>query len=176
MIARPGRKASRRRDRFTEAEAPTAPGLLKDTSRASISAALPGGRGGFAWNWDPIVSEQLLQLGDSGVDTAVPAILQGCLALNIAAAPVGRGAEAQLESQWPPFEAQVKAYFETTAQQIEQQQAAFRPKRWLRCVDQRQTPLLPVRNRLRRFKSRLSRPSGPAVRQRPRGRHKRPCG
>jgi hypothetical protein len=41
---------------------------------------------------------------------------------------------------------------------------------------QRQTPLLSVRNRLRRFKSRLSRPSGPAVRQRSRGRHKRPCG
>ena len=37
-----------------------------------------------------------------------------------------QAAKAQLESQWPPFEAQVKAYFETTAQQIGQRQAAFR--------------------------------------------------
>jgi len=37
-----------------------------------------------------------------------------------------QAAKAQLESQWPPFEAQVKAYFETTARKIEQQQAAFR--------------------------------------------------
>ena len=90
MIARSGRKASRRRDRFMKAEVPIAPRLLKDTSRASVSAALPGGGGGFPWNGDPIVPEQLLQLGDSGVDTAVPAILQRCLAPNIAAAPVGR--------------------------------------------------------------------------------------
>lgn len=37
-----------------------------------------------------------------------------------------QAAKAQLELQWPAFEAQVKAYFETTAQQIGQQQAAFR--------------------------------------------------
>lgn len=37
-----------------------------------------------------------------------------------------QAAKAQLESQWPPFETQVKAYFETTAQKIEQRQAAFR--------------------------------------------------
>ena len=37
-----------------------------------------------------------------------------------------QAAKAQLELQWPPFEAQVKAYFETTARKIEQQQAAFR--------------------------------------------------
>ena len=34
--------------------------------------------------------------------------------------------KARLESQWPLFEAQVKAYFETTTRKIEQQQAAFR--------------------------------------------------
>ena len=90
MIARLGRKASRRCDRFLKAKARTAPRLLKDTSQASISVALPGGRGGFPRNRDPIVPEQLLQLGDSRLDTAIPAILQRCLALNIAAAPVGR--------------------------------------------------------------------------------------
>jgi hypothetical protein len=37
-----------------------------------------------------------------------------------------QAAKAQLESQWPEFEAQVNAYFETTARKIEQQQAAFR--------------------------------------------------
>ena len=37
-----------------------------------------------------IVPEQLLQLGDPGRGTAVPAILQRCLALNVAAAAVGR--------------------------------------------------------------------------------------
>lgn len=33
---------------------------------------------------------------------------------------------AQLESQWPGFEAQVKAYFEAVGKHVEQQQAAFR--------------------------------------------------
>jgi hypothetical protein len=34
--------------------------------------------------------------------------------------------KARLEAQWPGFEAQVKAYFETVGKQVEQQQAAFR--------------------------------------------------
>ena len=37
-----------------------------------------------------------------------------------------RANKAQLESQWPGFEAQVKTYFETVGKQVEQQQAAFR--------------------------------------------------
>lgn len=36
-----------------------------------------------------------------------------------------RANKAQLESQWPGFEAEVKAYFETVGKQVEQQQAAF---------------------------------------------------
>ena len=50
----------------------------------------PGGRGRLLWNRDAIVPEQLLQLGDPGRGTAVPAILQRGLALNVAAAAVGR--------------------------------------------------------------------------------------
>ena len=37
-----------------------------------------------------------------------------------------KAAEAQLEVQWNGFEAQVKAYFETAAKQLDQQQATFR--------------------------------------------------
>ena len=37
-----------------------------------------------------------------------------------------RANKALLEAQWPPFEAQVKAYFEAAGKQVEQQQAAFR--------------------------------------------------
>ena len=50
----------------------------------------PGGRGRLLWNRDAIVPEQLLQLGDPGRGTAVAAILQRSLALNVAAAAVGR--------------------------------------------------------------------------------------
>ena len=50
--------------------------------------------------------------------------------------------KAQLESQWPGFEAQVKAYFETAGKQVEQQQAAFRDiaaaqiKAWQKTADE----------------------------------------
>ena len=53
-----------------------------------------------------------------------------------------RANKAQLESQWPGFEAQVKAYFETVGRQAEQQQAAFRDiaaaqiKAWQKTADE----------------------------------------
>jgi hypothetical protein len=37
-----------------------------------------------------------------------------------------RANKADLEAQWPGFEAQVKTYFETVGKQVEQQQSAFR--------------------------------------------------
>ena len=37
-----------------------------------------------------------------------------------------KAAKAQLEVQWNGFEAQVKAYFQTAAEQVDQQQATFR--------------------------------------------------
>ena len=53
-----------------------------------------------------------------------------------------RANKAQLESQWPGFEAQVKAYFEAAGKQAEQQQAAFRDiaasqiKAWQKTADE----------------------------------------
>ena len=53
-----------------------------------------------------------------------------------------RSNKAQLELQWPGFEAQVKAYFETAGKQVEQQQAAFRDiaaaqiKAWQKTADE----------------------------------------
>lgn len=53
-------------------------------------------------------------------------------------------AKAQLESQWTGFEKQVKAYFDTVGQQIEQQQATFRDvaaaqaKTWREAADKLQ--------------------------------------
>jgi len=50
--------------------------------------------------------------------------------------------KAQLEAQWPGFEAQVKAYFETAGKQVEQQQAAFHDiaaaqiKAWQKSADE----------------------------------------
>jgi len=50
--------------------------------------------------------------------------------------------KAQLEAQWPGFEAQVKTYFETVSKQFEQQQAAFREiaaaqiKSWQNAADE----------------------------------------
>ncbi len=53
-----------------------------------------------------------------------------------------RANKAQLEAQWPGFEAQVKTYFETVGKQFEQQQAAFREiaaaqiKSWQKTADE----------------------------------------
>lgn len=52
-----------------------------------------------------------------------------------------KAAKAQLEVQWNGFEAQVKAYFETLAKQVDQQQVTFRQsaaaqaKAWSEAVD-----------------------------------------
>jgi hypothetical protein len=61
-----------------------------------------------------------------------------------------RATQAQLETQWEGFEAQVKAYFETTGKQIEQQQATFRAvaaaqtKAWRESADQLQAEAMKV--------------------------------
>ena len=61
-----------------------------------------------------------------------------------------RANKAQLEAQWPGFEAQVKTYFETVGKQFEQQQSAFRDiaaaqiKAWQKAADEFQDSAMKV--------------------------------
>jgi hypothetical protein len=61
-----------------------------------------------------------------------------------------RANKAQLEAQWPGFEAQVKTYFETVGRQVEQQQATFRDigaaqvKAWKKAADELQDSAMKI--------------------------------